>query len=103
MCREQRTQRNSSAFADNTGNSSEVSIVHPTKLLRIRIAEFLSLEVPQEEVVAVASHHIVRQQRNLSAAAGSIDHVRWHRIARGVAAEPFNDLQSLRHRRAKVR
>jgi len=46
--------------------------------------------------------HVIRHHRNFTTAAGSIYHIGRNRVARRVAAQPFDDLHALGNRCAKV-
>ena len=54
---------------------------------RIRIAIDLAFEIPQQQIIAVAAHHRIGRQLDLSAAARRIDAEDRRGIAGGVAAQ----------------
>ena len=62
----------------------------------------VALVVAQHDLVVRVADEVVGHDRDLAAAAGSIHHVRRHRIAGSVAAQPFHDLDPLADRGAEM-
>ncbi len=69
----------------------------------IGITIHVPLVVAQQQVVAVAADDVFRLEGDLAAAAGGVDHVVGHRVARRVAPQALDDLHALGDRRAEVR
>ena len=69
----------------------------------IRVAALLAPEVPELEVVAVATEHGVGQHRDLAAAAGRVHDVVRHRIAGRIAAQLRDQLEALLDRSPEMR
>ena len=53
----------------------------------IGVAVGLALEILEDQVVALAAHDIVGEQRDLAAAAGRVDHIGRHGVAGRMAAQ----------------
>ena len=68
----------------------------------VRIAELLAFVVSQDQVVALAAHHVFGKQRDLPAPLRRVDDVAGHRVARRVPAQALDDFQPLPHLRAEV-
>ena len=62
----------------------------------------VSLVVPQHDLVVRVADQVIRHHRDLAAAAGCVDDVCRHRIARRVAPQALHDLEALAHRRPEV-
>src|SRR4029078_5611536 len=73
------------------------------RAVRIGIAVDLALEVLEDEIVALRSHDVIGKQRDLSAAARSIDHVGRHGVAGRMAAQSLHDLKAFVDARAEMR
>jgi hypothetical protein len=69
---------------------------------RLFVGGDITLVVAQDDFVVRHTHQVIGHHRDFSAAAGGIDHIGRHCIARGVPAQPFNDLHAFGHRRAEV-
>ncbi len=60
------------------------------------------LEVAQHDLAGGLADHVVGHDRNLAAAARRVDDVLGHGVARGVAAQPLDDLDALADRRPQM-
>src|SRR5262249_23024741 len=93
---------------DADAHGSLRGVAHPDSVgaeasFRIRIAVDVPLEVAKQEIPALAADDIIRDQRDLAAAARRIDNEVRDRIAGRVAAQGLDDLDALLHRGAEMR
>jgi len=106
---------NRQALAFQQGEDAFLARLHPPRRLPIQPVDLVRvviarLRVRGDEAFVVAQHHlarrlrdhVIRPDRDLAAAARRIDDELRHRVAAGVAAQPFDDLDALRHGRAEV-
>src|SRR4051812_47448247 len=85
------------------GSWEEEAFTPCSSLCWVMIPVFSAFVVAQQDPIAVTADDTVDLQRNLAATPGRVDHVSWHCVPGRVAAQPFDDLQTLGHRRAEVR
>ena len=65
---------------------------------RFLVCGDVALVIAQDDLVVAVADQVVGHDRNLAAAAGSIDDVRRDGVAAGVAAEALHDLEALAYR-----